>query len=104
MNVYIINVWGYTEILPVKLPKVPVGLCKFKTMREDDSGPPFPLADPLSACEYSRLSPFRKGRFTGERRVSRTSLPRYNPGGEKRGKMTVFALQANLSSRETEIE
>ena len=26
----------------IKLPKVPVTLCKFKTLREDDSGPPFP--------------------------------------------------------------
>ena len=26
----------------IKLPKVPVTLCKFKTLREDDSGSPFP--------------------------------------------------------------
>ena len=26
----------------IKLPKVPVTPCKFKTFREDDSGSPFP--------------------------------------------------------------
>ena len=26
----------------IKLPKIPVTLYKFKTLREDDSGPPFP--------------------------------------------------------------
>ena len=26
----------------IKLPKAPVTLCKFKTLREDDNGPPFP--------------------------------------------------------------
>ena len=45
-----------------------------------------------SACEHSRLSPFRK--FTGERHVPRTSLPRDTPSNEKWGEMTVFAPQA----------
>ena len=53
------------------------------------------------ACEYSRLSPLR------ETHVSRTSLPRGTPGGEKRGEMHVLHCRLrlfNFSIRQTDTE
>lgn len=55
-----------------------------------ESGPPFPLTGSFLACEYSRLSLLLKGKFRGRD----MSLPRDTPDGERRGEITVFALQA----------
>lgn len=67
-----------------------VELCKFKTLREDERGPVADLFQPANTA----VSPRFAGRSMREIHISHRSFPRDTPGGENRGEMYVFALQA----------